>query len=69
MDQNDLNYDEIIEDTCDEENIGDINNNGLQSTGCGDYHHCGKSCSKNCGLIKIKCKTVKIDINCCCCPR
>ncbi|HBX48134.1 MAG TPA: hypothetical protein DEF85_04495, partial [Clostridiaceae bacterium] len=65
MDQNDLNYDEIIEDTCDEENIGDISSNGLPSSEYGGYHHCEKSCSKNCGLIKIKCKTVKININCC----
>jgi|GEM_PF-5347732 hypothetical protein len=65
MNQNDLNYDEIIEDTCDEENIGDISSNGLPSSEYGGYHHCEKSCSKNCGLIKIKCKTVKININCC----
>ncbi|HBG39402.1 MAG TPA: hypothetical protein DDW58_09255, partial [Clostridiaceae bacterium] len=61
MNQNDLNYDEIIEDTCDEENIGDISSNGLPSSEYGGYHHCEKFCSKNCGLIKIKCKTVKIN--------
>lgn len=65
MEKNDLNYDEIIEDTCDEENIGDISNNGFPSPEYGGYHHCEKPCSKNCGSIKIKCKTVKININCC----